>query len=881
MGTPHSGQIRVVGPISWPFGQWRTAGAAVDPSAATVDSPGSGGVDSPSVTGGPELSTPLTVDNIAGHVAGRRREVRGTTMVTRSSPDGPLGAPERGSPWRRRGGTRAAGAPRARVWMVVSAGALCLAVVWTWGIAEPPSARAGSLALSQPHVVPAPNGGALDATNCPDAEDCVSVGQSNVGQLIVETTHWSNSVAVSSGTRFMGAGRIRGALSAVHCALRGLCVAVGSTTGGHGLVAVGRRVRRGWMWVARAETSGAAVAWGEGGGFSGVACPGTLVCWAVGQDARGHGVVAEVQVTATSLDLLAPRQDPPDAAGWSTMGNGSGASSLGAVDCPTTHECLAYGTDANGVAVQSEASLSSGRWRWSPASPLAALGSAEAAFVDASCSARQACVALGDTPTGPYVVTDDVLPTGVRETVSAFPRRDWSSNFQATAIACTPLGACTLVGENSRGAVEAQRATELGGHWTWGPLRTDPAAPGTTMHDAIRLEGVGCSGWACEAVGTTASSQVAFTTLSGNEGHWIWSRTSVLKTPAWGDAGLTGVSCPEPTECVAVGNDSNGEAALTAESTDGPFGAWSPLLEVPQSWSFQTDLRSVSCPTTTECVAIGSGDDTSSVVMSARAIDGRWRWTQATDFDNGIYTWVDLTSIDCPTPSECVAAGSLADEELSGDEGALAFGTLVRGSWEWSSIDEVSPDSTGEALLSSVTCVTSRVCLAGGTDATTSVDVVLIRHGSQWSFTPDRPLTHRSDGGNIESISCLQPSTCLELGTTGTSSVDYTTARFTPDGLRWSPPTNLARSLHVTASNVSVSCLTPSVCAVTGATRRGRPVVVVGTLSGEKWQWDVTSLDEYPTKSHVSLPAISCNGVCAAVGTRNQQALIEVIRYFR
>src|ERR1700761_798026 len=69
---------------------------------------------------------------------------------------------------------------------------------------------------------------------------------------------------------------------------------------------------------------------------------------------------------------------------------------------------------------------------------------------------------------------------------------------------------------------------------------------------------------------------------------------------------LDGVSCPAVRECVAVGSGQAGEGgreAPLAEKWNGT--TWKAVTPPLPAGGVTGDLDAVSCPTTTECVAVG------------------------------------------------------------------------------------------------------------------------------------------------------------------------------------------------------------------------------------------------------------------------------------
>ena len=115
---------------------------------------------------------------------------------------------------------------------------------------------------------------------------------------------------------------------------------------------------------------------------------------------------------------------------------------------------------------------------------------------------------------------------------------------------------------------------------------------------------------------------------------------------------LDAVSCGDVDHCVAVGQSS--DALVT---TDGGL-HWQLSAQLPGS-----DLTSVSCPDATHCWATpASGSGTPTPIL--RSLDGGLSWTAQTwPLPSGATGPAYLKSVDCPTPTECVALGTAETQQ--------------------------------------------------------------------------------------------------------------------------------------------------------------------------------------------------------------------------
>src|SRR6185437_936096 len=163
------------------------------------------------------------------------------------------------------------------------------------------------------------------------------------------------------------------------------------------------------------------------------------------------------------------------------------------------------------------------------------------------------------------------------------------------------------------------------------------------------LTAVSCSSPSvCVAVGSTASNRALAESWNGN--RWVIQH---LRSP--GDSLLTGVSCPSPTDCTAVGNAGpDGGGKTFAERWT--KGRW--VRQRTRSPAFASFLFAVSCSSPDACTAVGYDDtmNTYPVKTLAERWNGR-RWTlQATSNPSGLVS--ELAGISCPSSSDCTAIGT-------------------------------------------------------------------------------------------------------------------------------------------------------------------------------------------------------------------------------
>ena len=185
---------------------------------------------------------------------------------------------------------------------------------------------------------------------------------------------------------------------------------------------------------------------------------------------------------------------------------------------------------------------------------------------------------------------------------------------------------------------------------------------------------------------------------------------------------LSSVSCPTATECMAVG--SNG-ASLPGSgvivTTDDAGVAWSPATAPMEALT----VTSVTCASATDCTAIVS-DGTST--WSAHSIDFGQSWQQEGDLPPQFLAGNDLS---CTAGGSCLVAGYVPTSNGHG-EGAVAVSADGGQTWSQATVPP------GLGVLQGAACLSASLCLAVGTTTTTVSDVVPAKG----------ELLHSADGGH-------------------------------------------------------------------------------------------------------------------------------------
>jgi hypothetical protein len=268
--------------------------------------------------------------------------------------------------------------------------------------------------------------------------------------------------------------------------------------------------------------------------------------------------------------------------------------------------------------------------------------------------------------------------------------------------------------------------------------------------------------------------------------------------------------------------------ALAAPSSALGAGEWSAPAAIDPGLS----ASSVSCPSTSFCVAVGRAG-----AFAAAAVYNGGAWSEAGPID----TEAQLNSVSCPSSSFCMA--------MTGDGEALTYNGHT-----WS-----APTAVGSAGLWSVSCVSSSFCLAAGGDGGDGEAAVY----DDGSWGAPAQLNTPED---LSGVSCGSESFCVAVG--GNDASVY-------NGSTWATATQVQDEGRLRG----VSCPTSSFCAVVaehtvdqGASHYAYSL----TYSGGVWSAP-GEIPLGPERGQSNVDAVSCGSpsFCAAVSPEGEAALYE------
>jgi hypothetical protein len=325
---------------------------------------------------------------------------------------------------------------------------------------------------------------------------------------------------------------------------------------------------------------------------------------------------------------------------------------------------------------------------------------------------------------------------------------------------------------------------------------------------------------------TTMSTQLAAEDWTG-----AWHRLTIGKPGGLSYAALSAVSCPSATECVAVGEGTakkSGRWVPVAETWTRSGGWKAGTLAVPAG-NGDSMLNAISCPSTSLCYAAGEAGAFATVAADQLPLVERWTprggWmrvkppTLRGSMENA------LGGISCKSATQCAAVGSYGTPTKQ-------YGLIeqLKGS-AWSV--STAPRSTN-GMLNAVSCPTIALCVAvgslpGGRN--------LAERWSSGKWTPTEPPGPASSGGLLEltGVSCASATHCVAAGDTlSTAFVD------TLNGTTWTKTAQYGPGFKV-GELFAVSCFSTSAkavsCAAIGGTTSidATSVPLSAFLTGSKW----------------------------------------------
>ena len=596
-------------------------------------------------------------------------------------------------------------------------------------------------------VAGASSTGVLSGVSCVGASSCHAVG-----------TRGGKAFAMRWNGAFWGTvvspnppGATGSRLTSVSCAAVTTCMAVGSYSTA---TAMGTLIERwngtSWTIVASPNPAGATSA-----GLTGIACPSTANCFAVGGatvSGQPRTLIERWNGTAWSV---VPSPNPTvgtpilssvtcfgvsscyavgskktytlveqwNGIAWSIVASpnpaGAQVSRLGGVTCTAANQCLAVGqTDGRTMAQRWNGSV----WAVQP-DPA---GGSQSRLEGVACPNGTSCFAVGSFLPPGHVFDSRWQPlverwNGVSWVVVASPNPAGSSDSRLVDVDCVSPTWCFAVGSTTIAGQQRTLAERWDGvGWT---IVASPNAPGVSPNALADVDCTSASN--CFAVGTTTTDIVGQTLVE----HWDGTAWTIA--PGAVPGALNGVSCANAGDCLAVGDD-HGVSDPAALAMHWNGSTWTSVAGPdPSDDPFLTRAAAVSCTTATACIAVGTTQTGFPPIAGCPAVSFATRWDGTTWSGSATAgnPWLCATSlfdVTCTTSTDCTAVGTYPNS------GAGYPGTVIR-HWDgsaWAAVSSPNPVNASDSALAAVACASTTDCFAVGASFSDAYQRTLIERYS-------------------------------------------------------------------------------------------------------------------------------------------------------
>jgi hypothetical protein len=311
-------------------------------------------------------------------------------------------------------------------------------------------------------------------------------------------------------------------------------------------------------------------------------------------------------------------------------------------------------------------------------------------------------------------------------------------------------------------------------------------------------------------LGTWAAGSVANAAPAHMTTHGFAAVAAASASPV---TELSHPSCFHAGDCVAVGEHFSGGKTtpiayhFSAGATTG--------IRLPSGGS-QGFLNSVSCATG-GCVAVGAYLHGSATSGFAQFFNGS-SWSATANQPAGVSgaSQVILESVSCLSSTDCVAAGFYVPSSNNSDERAIAE------VWNGTTWRESTAPAQPYSNLDTISCVaptaTTTSCVLGGLYLTSAGDFVWAEHfdGSHWgAVSVPQPTTASAHVQFFNGMSCTSTTSCVGVGSSVNRSNHSSAFSEVLSGGRWSAKTITFQSGQQDSLN-DVSCASASYCIAVG-----------------------------------------------------------------
>lgn len=349
---------------------------------------------------------------------------------------------------------------------------------------------------------------------------------------------------------------------------------------------------------------------------------------------------------------------------------------------------------------------------------------------------------------------------------------------------------------------------------------------------------------------------------------WAASTSEVPPVPNGGTHGsLEAVSCPSSSECVAVGSFTTVGGTQVPLSDEWNGSSWSVLQSQSPQGKGSSQLDGVSCYAVKGCMAVGTITSSRSDQAFAESWNGgTWALSTMTGIRKDDSSFADVT---CTGPGFCVAVGSYLDPR-SDDYAPLAE------EWQRSSWQETKASSAPGSIVDqfqNITCTGVDFCIAvghyingNGEGKALGATLAEAWNGSTWTIEPTPSPGSGGDLAGLSGISCALVDSCVAVGysTNGLGSSRPLTETW--NGSDWiSVKTAIPDGASSSLDEVSCTDYCESVGTYTLDLGSSKPLVE----TNRSGSWSQIAAPGKEGVAPASLDSVSCGSAssCVAVGS--------------
>jgi hypothetical protein len=350
---------------------------------------------------------------------------------------------------------------------------------------------------------------------------------------------------------------------------------------------------------------------------------------------------------------------------------------------------------------------------------------------------------------------------GAKWTAQSVPKPADSVSSELLDVSCTAVDACVAVGDYGTADGDQLPLAEVwdGAGWT-------VRLPNPADNQGGTLSAVSCTGTTCEAVGyydSNAGDQLNLAEL------WNGSSWQIQTTPdptATNGDQLNGVSCTT-LGCEAVGYYGTGseglDSASFAEAWNGVAWSSQTIPEPSDSNAEGTTLESVSCVSTIACEAVGSYANKTDFGVALTEVWNGIAWTVQAAANPAASTGMSLQVVSCVAKNACAAVG-IENYGRGSDTAGVAE---VWNGIDWALQSTADPDGSANTILGTVSCSVAGFCEAGGEYVNSAGDAMVLMEGTTpggWAAQGAPGGGSGNFGAQLAGVSCSDKSACEAVG---------------------------------------------------------------------------------------------------------------------